>query len=342
MVRTPLLLAGAVFCLCACGSGNSRQDVRAMLPGKVGPAGEVVIVAEQHTWTQIQGAVEEIMERPALVLPQYEPRFDIKHLTTKEFNRFWKPHRNLIVFDIADRVDTQTPAMIIGKEKYAKDQVYTVVKARTAKAAAAVFVERGDELADLIERTEVQRILNLHALSSSETIERRLVDGHRLHSVIPRDVKIVEDSPEFLWLQRSMTRLKGNNNHDVQRGFFVSREPYTGPQMFSMQAMLARRDSVLQQHVSTEVPGSFMATEYARTPRYEEIDHHGGFASTLRGLWKMEGDFMGGPFSAMCWVDDASNELVTVDGYAYAPYFSKREYLREVEAIVRSFKQVPN
>ena len=32
----------------------------------------------------------------------------------------------------------------------------------------------------------------------------------------------------------------------------------------------------------------------------------------------------------------ARGQLVTVDGYVYAPYFGKREYLREVEAMVRS------
>jgi len=29
---------------------------------------------------------------------------------------------------------------------------------------------------------------------------------------------------------------------------------------------------------------------------------------------------------------------VTVEGYTYAPYFDKREYMREAESIVRSLK----
>ena len=44
----------------------------------------------------------------------------------------------------------------------------------------------------------------------------------------------------------------------------------------------------------------------------------------------------------MSWVDSERGQLVTVDGYVYAPYFGKREYLREVEAMVRSFAPVPN
>jgi hypothetical protein len=63
---------------------------------------------------------------------------------------------------------------------------------------------------------------------------------------------------------------------------------------------------------------------------------NGGFASELRGLWRIEGDYMGGPFYSLTAYDERSGELVTVEGYAYAPFFDKREYMREVEAIVRS------
>ena len=38
-----------------------------------------------------------------------------------------------------------------------------------------------------------------------------------------------------------------------------------------------------------------MTTEYQLQPRYEEVSFRGRFAAKMRGLWKMEGDFMGGP-----------------------------------------------
>jgi len=89
------------------------------------------------------------------------------------------------------------------------------------------------------------------------------------------------------------------------------------------------------------VEGSYMTTEYRLLPVYEEIAFRGGFAASMRGLWRMEGDFMGGPWTSIAWVDKARGQLVTVDGYVYAPYFGKREYLREVEAMVRSIAPAP-
>jgi hypothetical protein len=63
----------------------------------------------------------------------------------------------------------------------------------------------------------------------------------------------------------------------------------------------------------------------------------------MRGLWKLEGDFMGGPFYSMTFLDERTGNLVTIDGFAYAPYFDKREYIREVEAIIKTlkFKKTP-
>lgn len=79
-----------------------------------------------------------------------------------------------------------------------------------------------------------------------------------------------------------------------------------------------------------------MTSELRFFPSYEEILHEKAFASELRGLWKIENDFMGGPFVSLTVYDEARARLVTVEGYVYAPYFDKREYIREVEAVVRS------
>lgn len=108
-----------------------------------------------------------------------------------------------------------------------------------------------------------------------------------------------------------------------------------------MERMLERRDSLLAARLGGSAPESFMTTEYRLAPRYEEVSFRGAFAAKMRGLWKMEGDFMGGPWTAIAWVDEARGQLVTIDGYVYAPYFGKREYLREIESIVFSFAPDP-
>ena len=47
---------------------------------------------------------------------------------------------------------------------------------------------------------------------------------------------------------------------------------------------------------------------------------------------------MGGPFVSITTLDTKNSRMITIDGYVFAPEFDKREYLREVEAIIKSAK----
>jgi hypothetical protein len=54
----------------------------------------------------------------------------------------------------------------------------------------------------------------------------------------------------------------------------------------------------------------------------------------------MENAFMGGPFVSVTTYDERRGMIVTVEGFVFAPKFDKREYLREVEACVKSMHYI--
>ena len=70
----------------------------------------------------------------------------------------------------------------------------------------------------------------------------------------------------------------------------------------------------------------------------KEIKFNDHYAVEVRGLWNVYEDFMGGPYIIYTVLDEQGNRIVTVDGYVYAPKFNKRNYLRQVEAILCSLK----
>jgi hypothetical protein len=330
--RVLLLLAAAAFWGC-----GSQEGARSALTGKVGAAGEIVVVCDEAVWNGAVGdTLRSIFDQPFPVLPQYEPWFDLVHLEPEAFDRFWKPHRNIVVLELADRVDTQEANVKIFKEKYAREQLYVVGKARNASALAGALHERSQELLSAFHSIEVDRYAGLISLSQNEVIRDELGKRLGLQLTVPRDARWAKKNAEFHWIDRQLTRMKGGDNHDVQQGFFIYREPYVSDEQFSMGERLRKRNEVLKAHVPGPIPRSYMTTEMRYTPSYEEVLFNGGFASELRGLWRIEGDYMGGPFYSLTAYDERSGELVTVEGYAYAPFFDKREYMREVEAIVRS------
>ena len=67
-----------------------------------------------------------------------------------------------------------------------------------------------------------------------------------------------------------------------------------------------------------------------------QIRYHNGLE--MRGLWASVRDKMGGPFYSFTQLSSDSSNCITVDGFVYAPQEEKRDYLREVEAIVKSIQ----
>jgi hypothetical protein len=342
--RSKGLFVGALLgCVVVLFSGcGSQEGARYALPGKVGASGELVVVCSDAVWKSAAGdTLRSIYGQPFPVLPQYEPWFDLVHLKPDAFDRFWKPHRNILELEVADRVDTQTAQLNIYREKYSRHQIYMEGKARNASDLALAIADKGQDMLSVLHRAEVERFAALVRLDKNEVIQRELIEWLGLELIVPRDARWAKKLDSFGWIDRQLTRMKGGDNHDVQQGYFIYAEPYTSDSLFSMQARLSMRNAMLRKHVNGPTPDSYMTTEMRYVPSYEEVVFNGEFASELRGLWKMENDYMGGPFYSLTTYDKKSGMLITVEGYAYAPYFDKREYMREVEAAVRSLNLNP-
>ena len=56
------------------------------------------------------------------------------------------------------------------------------------------------------------------------------------------------------------------------------------------------------------------------------------------GFGKYRNDYMGGPYIGVTALDAGNNRIVTVEGAVYAPRYDKRNYLRQVEAMVYSLE----
>ena len=154
---------------------GSQEGARSALTGKVGAAGEVVVVCDEVIWNgEVGDSLRSIFDHPFPVLPQYEPWFKLVHLEPEAFDRFWKPHRNIVVLELADRVDTQAPQVSIYKEKYSRDQIYVTGVARRAADLAKALSDESEALIGVFHRAEVERYADLIALDENEVIRAEL------------------------------------------------------------------------------------------------------------------------------------------------------------------------
>ena len=90
------------------------------------------------------------------------------------------------------------------------------------------------------------------------------------------------------------------------------------------------RDMMMQQYIPGPLEGSYMATETEFVPPLvkQVKDYPAGYTVEMRGMWRVENDFMGGPFVSYTFADPRTGNLVTVEGYYYEPNQKKRNFLQ--------------
>ena len=100
------------------------------------------------------------------------------------------------------------------------------------------------------------------------------------------------------------------------------------------------RDSLLKKFVHGTTPNSYMVTREDQLAKLVSSSQlvNNQYIFSLKGLWRVENDKMGGPFSSISTVSNEGDKVITIEGYVYAPNFSKRELIRELEAYMYSFK----
>ena len=128
----------------------------------------------------------------------------------------------------------------------------------------------------------------------------------------------------------------------IQQGFMIWSTPYF-PDSTQMTVLGAQmdRDSTLKYNVPGKTSGTYMGTEKTEyyDPKGRVFNYRGHEAVELRGLWIYEGDIFvggGGPFVQYSILNEAKNEIITVSGYVYGPKYEKREYIRELDAVLNT------
>jgi hypothetical protein len=108
--------------------------------------------------------------------------------------------------------------------------------------------------------------------------------------------------------------------------------------LVSVDEIIAHRDSIGKNYFEGTYEGSYMTTEMLIPPSIANTEISGMYALETRGLWRMEGDFMGGPFLSYSIYDEKNDRILTVEALLYGPQAKKRNIVLEMEAMLKSIK----
>lgn len=336
MIRSSfLLLCFCVFLLAGC-SSNEKKSVR---KAYTGAPGELLVVVEDFYW---EGEVGQVLQNAFLRhvpgLPQAEPMFSVQRLKPSEFRGIFQSHRNVFRVVIKDFAEAQKAELEVLRSKWATDQLVATIYADSDRSFVKLFKEKQEDIIALFNEEERTRVLGKQRIVAEPLVESKIREMFSISLSIPKGYNAVKDSSDFLWLKRDQIRNVGAVSHDANQGIYIFKQPYTDTLLFESDQLSAIRDSLTRLYIPGPLKDSYMTTEHLIAPSSREVNIQNSFAIEQRGLWKTEGAFMGGPFLTITTVDLSGKNLITVGGYVFAPKFDKREYLREVEAVLYSLR----
>lgn len=311
------------------------EEEKRRLPRHSGASGEVMLVISDALWDGPEGdTLRSILEAYVPLLPQAEPRFSLLRFRLDQMSDLLKQHRNILEVEIGEDIDPEKEGVKVIRDKWSSHQLVFTMKARNRADFFELVATQLPRIADIIDQTEIDRLKKKHARFNERDMNELVREKFGLEMNFPTETELAKEKRNFVWLKRERVKYKGNVAHDITQGFFVFRYPYAGEKSLTEAAVLAARDSVLRAHVPGPDPGSYMTTEYRFPPFSRAVNKNDRYTLLTDGLWRTENAFMGGPFTALTTVSDDGNYVVSVSGFVFAPNFQKREYIREIRAVL--------
>jgi hypothetical protein len=327
-IATLILVAVGFFALMGCNSEKARQQ-KGVMPSVTGKTGELIVVMDTSKFRgQVGLPIKKKLSSVFKGLPQPEPIFDLINIPSKAFEKGFKTHRNVLRINV-DAKYTE-PRFVVRRGVYSKSQILIEAQAPSDTALKRLFREKGDVAARRFIESEWNRYLKAYKGLRDQGLNKHLREKFNIEMVIPKGFQLALDTTNFTWIEKE--------DPDYTQGFLVYKYPYEGEETFTLGYQIQMRDRFIKKFVPGPSPGSYMVTETLVTPFFEKKRVNDHTVYEMRGLWKVKNDFMGGPFVAYSIFDENTGNVVTVDAFVYAPRFDKRDYVRQMEAMLQSLQ----
>ncbi|OFX49612.1 MAG: hypothetical protein A2046_05975 [Bacteroidetes bacterium GWA2_30_7] len=307
----------------------SCRNKEKTLPTITGKAGEVVVVIDNNLENLEAGqALKKILTKEVDALPQPEPTFDYINIPSNAFTNIFKTHRNIIICEI--NKSEEKGKIIVKKDVWARPQIFINIIANNDSILNKLITDNEKLILSSILDAENQRIVDNYTKYEDKIITKEIAKKYDISLKIPKGFSLDLAKDNFAWISHETPQ--------ISQGIFLYYYNYTDTNQFSKDSLIQVRDEFLKKYVPGPRENSYMSTEHNYEIHYHEFNIDSMYIARLVGLWKVEGDYMGGPFVSYSTPDIKRNRLITIEGYVYAPRFDKRNYIRQLEGILSTIK----
>lgn len=320
-------LATVVISILSSCNETTRES---LLPKVSGKEGEVLIVINKGDWEgNIGNIIRDSLSQEYPYLPQSEPIFDASYVQHSAFNHLYQSHRNIIIVNIDPKVTE--PGIVYKKDVWAIPQCVIRINATSSNAAAEIFKENCNVIIPFIEQMERDR-----SISNTLKYEERSVtlDVRKKFGGSPRfpfGYRIKKSTEDFMWVSH-------DTQYTLQNVLIYKYPKENGMDMMAPENIKAATDTMLMENIPGMVENSYMIISPVIDPYVGYRKYKDNHFAEMKGFWEVHGDYMGGPFISHTYYAPDGENMLTILGFAYAPKYDKRTYIRQLDAILCSFE----
>jgi hypothetical protein len=309
---------------------SCKNSGKVLLPNVSGKAGEIIVVMDKDDWDgDLGSSVRDVLGGDCPWLATPEPMFTLVNVTPSGFADLFKIHRNIFAFNISP--DVTDEGVVYRNDKWSRPQTIVQINAKDSESANKIFDEQGKKISDVFEQAERDRIIansKLYEEASIAVQVKKFTGGGSPH--FPDGYNLRKQTDDFMWIT-------DDKQYSIQ-GVFIYKYPASEVNNFSLESIIEHRNKFMKENVPGQRDSSYMTTSTFIKPTVEFIRFRGRQFAQCRGFWEVVNDYMGGPFVSHSFYSKDNKWIIVLDGWVYAPKYDKRQYLRQVEAIMYSFE----
>lgn len=350
-----LLYSIIVIFIVVCSSCN--EDIRkstGVKPGSFGVLNEVIAVADKEDWNTMIGDTFQYYFASAYpLMPTPEPFFDIRHFSKENLDAepLRKQLRTYVVLCNLNDDESAVTKMVkqdlgedrfmkirktgeqktsLGKDKWARGQIIVYILGRDEDELAANIRENFSAVAKRIHlHSKEQLQARVYANNINLGLSSRMKEEFGIDIRIPSDYKkLPKIDNDFTWLRKDTKKAILN--------IAIKKMPYENEEQLSKDYLKELTDE-FGTNVDAEDINNILVINDVDLPVFEYTrEINGRYVKEIRGIWEMTKDFDGGPFGSYMLHNKKAGEIVFITTFVYAPGTSKRDYMQELEYLVKS------
>lgn len=318
---------------------SCKGDVTGLIPDAGGKPGEIVIVIdEQELKSKWVDSIRTYLSRPMPVLNQVEPYWKVFRSNSSHFQSLFRVHRNVVRFQINSQ--QKEAAYKVEKNLYANGQVLVTVVAENSTELLEYWNKVSTDIEEILRKNDFKLLAKEYNKIVNRDAQKAIEEVIGLKVSIPKGYSQGIDTTDFVYyLNEGLRELKtdrGAFDGKIQRSLWFATGDYTSENIFSRETALKVRDSIAKKYILGYKEDSYMLTERLVPTDSLSIEFNGQRGFVQRGLWRMSNEFKGGPFINIVSYNPDNQKWIMLEGFVYAPQFDKREYMLQVEGIIKS------